>query len=114
MKLTRKKTIKLCIELWTWLAKTGEEKESWPDWRNYGEKIENDCWFCHYQVQQNDKYTTTPWSNKDDLCRYCPLTSIGTGCQEVDSPFQKWIRVKAPFHRKKYAKLFLAQIKTIV
>ncbi len=48
MKLSRKKAIALCIELWTWLAETGEQKEDWPRWDDYKEVIDSNCWFCHW------------------------------------------------------------------
>ena len=49
MKLTEKKAIELSIELWTWLAETGENKNEWPEWKRHGgqyEECENDCFLC--------------------------------------------------------------------
>jgi hypothetical protein len=102
MKLTRKKAIELCIELWTWLAKTGKKKEDWPKWVEY-DYTYNDCWFCEYGSQQVEKYNGC-------TCQYCPLIKkLDMLCGK--SYYGKWSCTKAPKTRKKYAKLFLAQIK---
>jgi len=96
MKLSRKKAIELCIELWEWLAKTGKRKENWPEWKKYGD-ILNDCWFCVYVIQHKKG------------CNYCPLHCF-EGC--FGTYYGKWDIAKTPRTRKKYAKLFLKQIKS--
>jgi len=108
MKLTRKKAIELCIELWTWLAKTGKSKYDWPGWETYGYFIENDCWFCEYGSRQEKRYL----SNKT-CCEYCPLfaTFGENGCYNPECAYKKWDFAQTPRTRKKYAKLFLEQIK---
>jgi len=113
MRLSRKKAIELCIELWTWLAETGLRKDDWPDWPKYQdtEAIVAYCWFCYYQEQQIERYAPDDELNKDNVCRYCPLASIRTGCGKDDSPYLKWLTAKTPKTRKKYAKLFLGQIR---
>lgn len=106
MKLSRKKAIALCIELWEWLAKTGKKKEDWPNWEKYGD-IQDDCWFCEYATQRRQV-------NKNDgsICIYCPYyKKIGIKC--FYSLFDDWDYAKTPLARKKYAKLFLEQIKSI-
>lgn len=105
MKLSRKKAIKLCIELWTWLAKTGKLKEDWPEWEKYGDIAEN-CWFCEYDSQQQNYKSNFNLAG----CRYCPLIKkLGLHCR--DTYYRKWYSAKTPKTRKKYAKLFLKQIK---
>ena len=100
MKLSRKKAIKLCIELWTWLAKTGKHKEDWLGWRKYG-YICCDCWFCEYDEQRSPT----------DKCQKCIFPGKGgIRCEDIKS-YAKWEEAKTPRTRKKYAKLFLAQIK---
>jgi len=108
MKLSRKKAIQLCIELWTWLAKTGKQKVEWPGWERFDETISSSCWFCHYSEQQEERY------DNDDSCRYCPLTKAGSHCMNKGSFYKMWAESKTPKTCKKYAKLFLKQIKTIV
>jgi len=115
--LTRKKAIELCIELWEWLAKTGKRKEDWPDWEKYEKyfrtfifSASNDCWFCEYdnqQVQQQHKCDI-------GICKYCPFFQhIGHCNSNKKSNFSLWDRAKLPKTRKKYATLFLEQIKSI-
>jgi hypothetical protein len=122
MRLTRKKAIELCIELWTWLAKTGaKRKDDWPKWEEYekssDEYILNSCWFCEYNERQKNRYNI----DIEDDCRYCPWDKIfgvnnesAYGCQEAEnSPYDDWRWAKTTESRKKYAKLFLAQIKKL-
>jgi hypothetical protein len=106
MRLTRAKSIELCIKLWTWLAKTGKRKEDWPEWEKYDYGIVNDCWFCEYDLQR------TKANNKTfDTCRYCPLGGVTTMC--LDTAYGKWAFTRTPATRKKYAALFLQQIRDI-
>jgi len=99
MRLSRKKAIELCIELWTWLAKTGREKEDWPRWKIYGDYVVNDCWFCEY--------------SKEVGCSRCPLEKkFSLTCGSTF--YGNWTRARFPRTRKKYAKLFLEQIKQTV
>ncbi len=111
MKLTRKKAIELCIELWTWLAKTGRDKPEWPDWEKY-ESISLYCWFCEYDNRQRERY------GKSELCLYCPLArELGVKCEakveEGKTLYDKWSEAKTPRTRKKYALLFLGQIQSL-
>ena len=112
MRLTRKKAIELCIELWEWLAKTGKIKSEWPEWVKY-ENIECDCWFCEYQVRQEMRYPTANHYGKNGTCRYCPLTTINVACEQDGTLYRKWDASITPQNRKKYAKLFLEQIRSI-
>lgn len=105
MKLSRKKAIELCIELWTWLAKTGKKKEDWPKWEEYGYDIYGDCWFCEYDEQQIGRF-------HGDNCSYCPLVrKLRMTCSDDDCFYTKYRISRTPKTRKKYAKLFLEQIK---
>jgi len=110
MRLSRKKAIQLCIELWTWLAKTGKLKSQWPGWRQY-DLILSNCWFCEYNWnQQQHTNERTPF------CRYCPyFKAYKERCDDsLNGNYVKWENAETPHDRKKYAKLFLEQIKTIV
>jgi len=106
MRLSRKNAIKLCIEVWTWCAETGKPKEDWPEWDKYGD-IDNDCWFCEYDEQQKKK------KRLQSCCGDCPLKiKLGHYCSKT--AFGYWVKVETIEDRKKYTKLFLAQIKTLV
>ena len=112
MRLTRKKAIELCDELWTWLAKTGKDKEDWPGWEKYG-KMAFECPFCEYgshQAEIRDSYMSL-----SDACPYCPFEGKGF-CRCNSLYFSEWKMAKENENitaRKKYAKLFLEQIKTL-
>jgi hypothetical protein len=97
MKLSKKKAIELCIALWTWLAETGKQKRDWPEWEKYEMVTVSNCWFCEY-----DYYF-------GDACMKCPLRPKYKGCG--DTYFVQWNQAKTPRTRKKYAKLFLDEIK---
>lgn len=109
MKLTRKKAIELCVELWEWLAITGGKKKDWPEWKKYDGAM-NNCWFCEYQEQQVKRYKPRN-ECKNGFCRYCPLTKIKINCLDADCFYIQWDSAKMPRTRKKYAKLFLEQIR---
>lgn len=118
MKLTKKKAIELSIKLWTWLAETGKEKEEWPVWDKYDYAILNDCFLCEYDDQ------------KRGGCNACPLTekfsrqpSQKFGCYADDCAYSQWEKCESMFagqqktaiteDHKKYAALFLAQLKEL-
>ena len=104
MILTKKKAIELSIELWTWLAETGEEKDNWPEWEKNGGQhiaVEDDCFLCKY---------VTPTNRHCDACPY----SIKYGCcQDDDSPYLDWEGADGVEDMKKYAAQFLEQLKTL-
>jgi hypothetical protein len=109
MRLTRAKSIELCIELWTWLAETGKGKEDWPEWEKYGD-IEQNCWFCEYDTQRLSINLEDDIS--DDCCKRCPLGGEFNKC--LDMYYYQWYySVGFIKDRKKYAKLFLEQIKAL-
>lgn len=108
MKLSRKKSIELCIEVWTWCAETGKPKEEWPRWSEFNTEyntICNHCWFCDYDSIQLYKF-------RHKSCFYCPLKSYFK-CHCSKTAYGKWAKVKTRRTRKKYAALFLAQIKEV-
>lgn len=102
MRLTRKKAIELCIELWTYLAETGDYKFAWPDWDKYDIEPWADCWFCEYNNRQEGK-----------SCQKCPLKGRGERRCIKKTPYGQWAGTNSRHLRKKYAKLFLAQIKEL-
>ena len=109
MRLTRKKSIELCIALWEWLAETGEQKEKWPEWDKYEDIIDSLCWLCHY----NNHTIAGNRRRNDGNCVTCPYLKKYGHCNIMGSFFNLWEDAKTPRTRKKYAKLFLKQIKTL-
>jgi len=111
MKLSRKKAIELCIELWEWLAKTGKTKVKWPGWEKYDDVIDSSCWFCHYNnhTVRGDRIRTS------GTCTKCPYLKKFGHCNTEEPPtyYGKWDNAQTPHTRKKYAKLFLEQIKKL-
>lgn len=114
MKLTRKKAIELCIELWTWLAETGAKKRYWPKWAEYGNAAFN-CPFCEYSRQQAEK-KGEGYLSLSDTCPYCPFGGKQFRCNSLY--FNDWKIAQDEDEKditkcKKYAKLFLGQIKEL-
>ena len=104
MRLTRKQAIDLSIELWKWLAETGKQKEDWPGWEELG-GMGNHCPLCEYAGLKNRVYKG---------CSKCPLSWGEHGCQENPiSYYDSWRSVLTKKAKKKYAKLFLEQLKEL-
>jgi hypothetical protein len=110
MRLSRKKAIELCIEAWTIHAETGCTKDELPEKH---QEINNSCWFCEYGDRQEKRYAST--NTKKSCCNYCPLWKIfkPDGCYDKNCYYLRWSRAKTSRTRKKYAGLFLAQIKEL-
>lgn len=106
MALTREESIRITIELWTWVVKTGEDKWEWPGWQKYG-RMENNCPFCEYGQQQVNLGV------EDETCDACPYFQKFGGCCAGDSPYERWCRAKTKKTSKKYATLFLEQLKQL-
>ena len=111
MRLTRKNSIELCIELWTWLAKTGKEKGEYvftEEHAGYCKRYEKEpcslCWFCEYGSRK-----VGGWRK----CESCPIKEDGPYQCLHYTAYGSWERSKQTRTRKKYAKLFLAQIKAL-
>ena len=102
MKLTRKKAIELSIELWEWLAETGAMmKLYWPKWKEYG-YANCDCFLCEYGFRKKHS----------DTCLNCPLKRcLGYSC--YGTAYGEWEDARTEKDRKKYAKLFLEQLKAL-
>ena len=102
MKLTAREAVEKSIELWEWLAETGGEKDCWPEWKEYG-YVQSLCFLCEFDAEERN------------ACEACPYHKhYECYCDDDDTPFFKWAEVKTNPHRKKYAKLFLEQLKTIL
>ncbi len=103
MRLTKKKSMEICIELWTYLAETGNEKKDWPGWERYG-KMDAGCPLCHYAYQHQPE---------EEVRCNCPLDrSPFNGC--YSTYYGDWYYFENDkWDRKKYAGLFLKQLKEI-
>ena len=59
MRLTREKALRICRDLWIWMAqekKSGlDHKKDWPGWEKYGE-MKADCPCCEYNHRQKWTY----------------------------------------------------------
>lgn len=107
MILTKKKAIGISIELWEWLAETGKLKWDWDGWDRYG-RMNSHCPFCEYEVRQER-------TRHEHLlnCPYCPYYQKFDSCTENGAPFDKWEHAKSPQARRKYAQLFLEQLRQL-
>ncbi len=105
MRLTKEKAIELSIELWEWMAKTGTEyKDQWTGWEKYALTSKNDCFLCEYNDMQGGRSLID--------CSYCPYFEKFGRCVD-NSIFGKWAYTETKRTRKKYAKLFLEQLKEL-
>ncbi len=94
MRLTKQKAIDISIELWEWLAETGKHKQDWEGWEKY-EGMEDDCALCE-------------WITRSKLdCVSCPVRD----CHAL--AYGNWVCATSSRERKKYAKLFLTQLKEL-
>ena len=103
MILTEKKAIELTLELWRWLAETGEDKKRWGKWREYG-KMLNDCFFCEYRERRRSECQSS-----------CPYFKKYGGCfgDNNDAPYALWGRARTPKDRKKYANEIVKQLEEL-
>ena len=103
-RLTKKVSKRVCLELWEDFAKTGNGKESWDGWEKYGSMLA-DCPLCQYY---------RPRGEND--CHACPLSDreveFGNyGCWGYS--FLDWFHSTTKRTNKKYAKLFLEELRRL-
>ncbi len=103
--LTEKVAHRICLELWQGLAETGEKKDDWIGWEKYGLLFAG-CPLCEYYRPSGG-----------DNCRTCPLSDREEapsvyGCWSYS--FSGWFHANTKRPRKKYAKLFLEQLKELI
>ena len=85
-RLTKRRVLELCLELWTWLAENPRKaKYEWPGWNRVG-KMVADCPCCE-------------WVKRASLtCWACPLRDYWPAdgpvatqhCLHPSSPFRRW------------------------
>ena len=101
MRLTKKLMWQIVIELWEWLAEDGSRRKmGWPGWEKYGD-MRAHCPLCEYGFRNLKRYDRL-------VCGRCPIWN----CSE-DFAFGRWTRAKTKTDRKKYAGLFLEQLKEV-
>jgi len=99
MRLTKKRAIDWTIELWEWLAETGGRKGRWEGWEKYGES-DFECFLCDYGFSLESQ----------SMCMRCPYHDMFGKCEIAPTFYCSWRKAKSVSGRKKYAKLFLAQM----
>lgn len=106
MRLTKKLAIAKTIEMWEELAETGSErKHETKAAREWEGDLASDCFLCEY----NDRHGGDDPIN----CSHCPYDRAFGRCSIDDMPFGKWADAETLEERKKYAKLFLEEVKTL-
>ena len=106
MKLTERQAIEKSIELWEWLAETGEDKDDWLGWKRNGGKysghISGDCFLCEYTKRLS--------------CTECPYNlHYKYVCQWDNTPYANWEGSYGNIgQRKRYAQQFLIQLKALL
>jgi len=106
MRLTKKKAIELSIEHWTSLAETGtDDKSEWLRDNGYGIITEN-CFLCEYGKEQVAIGFVA--------CAGCFYHEEFGHCNGDGTAFNKWWLAETPKDRKKYAGLFLEQLKSLI
>ena len=101
MRLTRRKALDIAIELWTWLAETGKEKDDWPGWEKY-EEMEGGCPFCEYSARHG----------RGCDCPFGFVVQPYGNCYAT--PFDDWEGAELKSgDKKRFAAAFLSELKSI-
>ena len=109
MRLTKKLALKITLELWTWLAETGEWKWAWPGWKKYDPEMAfaSNCPLCEYCYRHG---TSFEWSQKS--CGECPYKqATGVKCLRY---FNSWIGAVSRFERKVAAQACVDQLRKML
>lgn len=102
--LSKRLALKICYELWTWLAQNpGEYKYDWPGWEKYvkytqGDNFKQDCPCCEWIWQQKGLSADNCFS---EGAEYCPLKTLWPqGCEtraeEAETPWELWLLYNLP------------------
>ena len=104
-RLTLKRSLELCKELWTWLRDNPDvtSKTGWTKWYRYSE-VENSCFACEYDLLEYEKQFRKNKCFSIKACSYCPLKGLwGDDCTKNSSPYNRWCNVTTDKCRQKYA-----------
>lgn len=105
MKLTKKKALELCRDMWTQLASNGDAMK--PD-----TKFQYNCPCCEYVCQQIPSERGLGMScggdggvdGNDPVLKLCPLRPLWPhGCCADKSPFWEWCNSPLAKNRKRHA-----------
>lgn len=102
-RLTLKRSLELCLELWSWLRDHPDmtAKLEWPKWNRYG-SVFNMCFACEYDILEYEKQKRKGFHIM--ACSVCPLKGLwGTDCTRDSSPYNKWCNAKTDKSRQKNA-----------
>jgi hypothetical protein len=111
MKLTKKKALKICVELWDWLSKhPNSKKEDCPKMDKYSD-MENDCSCCEFVLQNFAYKHQAEFCSGTEFCNHCPLKRLwGSNddglfdCEDTESPYNKW-KFSESKEKQEYAKI---------
>ena len=86
-RLSLKRSLELCKELWSWLRDNPNEgKLNWPKWGKYT-NVENHCFACEFDFLQNKKNDYANFVT----CHFCPLKGLwDDDCTKSGSPYMEW------------------------
>lgn len=118
MILNAREAIEKTIEVWEFVIKTGEPKESWPDWeQNGGEYVSilNRCFLCEYDLQAGYGILKTLRNAKTDNCDYCPyFIHYRIDCLNRKNPFRRYTNARTDGTRKRNAKQIVKDLKALL
>jgi hypothetical protein len=108
--LTAEKALRLTIDLWEWIAKTGKLKESWPRWQTYKD-VMNKCFLCEYDSLEGQRQIGEAYIEEGD-CRFCPLfLTFKKMCTALG--YDKYRQAQTREIRQWAAGLFLQNLKKV-
>ena len=76
MKLTKREALRKSIEMWDWLAKTGNSKLDWFKFKRITDIPSSGCYLCEWAEQNNPAH----------CCDRCPLYP----CIDDSEPYKMW------------------------
>ena len=84
------------------MAESGElNKIDWVGWEEY-ERMKYECDLCDYNKRTGDY-----------RCKDCPYYLKFGYCDEPSKPYWEWYKISTVENHKKYAALFLTQLKEL-
>jgi hypothetical protein len=110
--MTKRKSLELCVEMWSGLAKNGAKQKPTTN-------LENDCACCEYVCQlfpsERDGMSCGMSCGghgengvDTEVIKFCPLKSLWPdGCCHAGSPFLEWVHAinKSPSIRRRFARV---------
>ena len=102
MKLSKRKSIEYCMEMWDILARTGGDwkDEAYDELRiercELPRSVYSHCFACEYRENHKGDYC-------DERCILADIWGVA-GCEEYGSPYWGWHTSLSSQKRRKYAK----------